>query len=71
MKIACFHILYILLYTFLYERPKCFLMSFNRLFMETITPEIRKVFFQNYMINVVKIDEIRDELSTCLLVTSC
>ena len=40
------------------------LMSFLRLLTETITPE-RKVFFQNYMANVVKIDEIREEeLST-------
>ena len=38
------------------------LMSFVRLFTETITAE-RKVFFQNYMTNVVKIDEIREELS--------
>ena len=39
------------------------LISFLRLFTETITPE-RKVFFQNYMANVGKIDEIREELST-------
>ena len=39
------------------------LMSFLRLFTEKITPE-RKVFFQSYMTNVVKIDEIRKELST-------
>ena len=31
------------------------LISFIRLFTEIITPE-RKVFFQNYMTNVVKID---------------
>ena len=38
-------------------------MSFLRLFTETITPP-KKVFIQNYMTNVVKIDEIREELST-------
>ena len=36
------------------------LISFLRLFTETITPE--RFFFHNYMINVVKIDEILEEL---------
>ena len=44
------------------------LMSFLRLFTETINPE-RKVFSQNYMTNVVKIDEIREELSKFHFVT--
>ena len=44
-------------------------MSFFGLFTETITPE-RKVFFQNYMTNVVKIDEIREELPASHFVTS-
>ena len=44
------------------------LMSFLRLFTEIITPE-RKVFFQNYRTNVVKIDEIREELSKTHFVT--
>ena len=35
------------------------IMSFLGLFTETITLE-RKVFFQNYLINVVKIDKIRE-----------
>ena len=37
------------------------LVSFLRLFTETITPE-RKSFFQNYMASIVKIDKIREEL---------
>ena len=45
------------------------LMSFPRLFTETITPERKKFFFQNFMVNVVKIDEIREELSTSYFVT--
>ena len=45
------------------------LMSFPRLFTETITPERKKFFFQNFMINVVKIDKIREELSTSYFVT--
>ena len=44
------------------------LMSFLRLFTETITRE-RTVFFQNQMKNVVKIDEIREELSAAHFVT--
>ena len=44
------------------------LMSFLSLFTEIIAPE-RKVFFQNYMTNVVKTDEIREELSTSHFVT--
>ena len=36
------------------------LMSFLRLFTETITPE-RKGFLQNYMANIVNIDKIREE----------
>ena len=43
------------------------LMYFPRVFTETITPE-RKNFFQNFMINVFKIDEIRKELSTSYFV---
>ena len=39
------------------------LMSFLRLFTETITPE-RKVFFQIYMTYIVKIDKICEELPT-------
>ena len=39
------------------------LMSFLRLFTEKINFE-RNVFFQNYMTNVAKIDEIREKLST-------
>ena len=39
------------------------LMPFLCLFTETINPK-RKVFSQNYMTKVVKIDEIREELST-------
>ena len=37
------------------------LVSFLRLFTETITPE-RKSFFQNYMTNIVKIDKICEKL---------
>ena len=44
------------------------LMSFLRLFTETITPE-KKFFFQNYMANVVKIDKICQKLSTSHFVT--
>ena len=43
-------------------------MSFLGLFTETSTPE-GKVFLQNYMTNVVKIDEIREELSTSHFLT--
>ena len=38
-------------------------MSFPRLFMRQLLPKEKKIFFQNFMINVVKIDEIREELS--------
>ena len=38
------------------------LMSFLRLFTETITTE--RAFFQNYMTNSVKIDEILEKLPT-------
>ena len=44
------------------------LMSFLHLFTETITPE-RKSFFQYSMTNVVKVDEMREELSTYHFVT--
>ena len=44
------------------------LTSFLRLLTETITHE-RKGLFQNYMTNVVKIDEILEELSTSHFVT--
>ena len=43
-------------------------MSFLRLFTETIILE-RNFFFQNYMTNIVKIDEIHEELSTSYFVT--
>ena len=36
------------------------LMSFLSLFTQAITPE-RKVSLQNYFVNVVKIDKIREE----------
>ena len=57
MKIACFHILCILLQTFLHggRKTNVTLMSFLRIFIETITPERKSFFFQNYMTNVVKI----------------
>ena len=45
------------------------LMSFFRLFTETINPERNFFFFQNDMTNVVKIDEIREKLSTSHLAT--
>ena len=52
------------------------LMSFPRLFTETITPEkkfflkITMLSFQFFLFqNVVKIDEIREELSTSYFVT--
>ena len=45
------------------------LISFPRLFAEAITPKRKKFFFQNFRINVVKIDEIREELSTSYFVT--
>ena len=44
------------------------IMSFLRLFTETIILE-RKFLFQNYMRNIVKIDEIHEELSTSHFVT--
>ena len=64
MKIAFFHILF-------YCKPssrklkdtKVTLMYFVRLFNETITPK-EEAFFTNYMSNIAKIDEIREELST-------
>ena len=42
------------------------LMSFLSLITETVTRE-RIFFFQNYLANVVKIEENREELSTPLL----
>ena len=41
---------------------KVSLISFLCLFTETITPERKSFFFQNYMTNIVKIDEICEEL---------
>ena len=43
-------------------------MPFVRLFTETITLE-KIVIFQNYNTNVVKINEIREELSTFCFMT--
>ena len=43
-------------------------MSFLLLFTETIILE-RNFFFQNYTTNIVKIDEIHEELSTSYFVT--
>ena len=45
------------------------LMSFPLLFTEAVTPERKTKFFQNFMINVLKIDEIREELSASYFVT--
>ena len=66
MKIACFFITFYCKPSWkeTERRPKdtnVTLISFLRLFTETITPE-RKGFFQNDMTNIVKIDEIREEL---------
>ena len=38
------------------------LISFLRLFTETIILPKEKAFFQNYMTNIVEIDKIREEL---------
>ena len=43
-------------------------MYFVRLFNETITPK-EEAFFINYMSNIAKIDEIREELSTSHFMT--
>ena len=67
MKIACFHILFPYSENLPAWRPKdanATLMSFPRLFTEG-----KKNFFQDFMINVFKIDEIHDELSTSYFVT--
>ena len=45
------------------------LMFFLRLFTETITPERKSFFLQNYITNNVKINEIREKLSTSHFVT--
>ena len=54
---SVFHILYILLLIIQHggRKTNVTLMSFLRLFTETITPERKSLFFQNYMRNVVKI----------------
>ena len=44
------------------------IMYFIHLFNETITPE-RRSFFTNYMKNIAKIGEIREELSTSHFLT--
>ena len=56
------------LYPWMPKDTNVTLMSFLLLFTETVTAK-RKDFFQNYMTNIVKIDEIRKELSTSHFVT--
>ena len=56
------------LYAWMRKDENVTLMFFLLLFTETITPK-RKDFFQNYMTNIVKIDQIRKELSTSHFVT--
>ena len=50
------------------KNPNVTLASLLRLFTEAITPK-RKYFFQNYMTKFVKIEEVREKISTSHFVT--